>query len=269
MNKNFTLKCMALFAFTFLGFKAQAQYYADGTILNATKSLIVDTDPTKGSGNETSIGSPGSTYTWTATSTFSGATPDFPNTEPGNTINDDNIAVVKWNPGAWPVSGGNPMDLIKDYTITVVENSTCPPAVSTDNTTNIDVKLVKADILKISTAASNVCYIGTTTPDVQIDLEGTPEATVNFTVISGGTPTTSAITFDVNGKKEIIITPTGGDIVVRIDDVVYTKTQPSLANPNFQTKTNGTDIAFNAGTTDNNIIKIVVGSAPKVSPIEF
>ncbi len=54
MNKNFTLKCITLFAFTLLGFKAQAQYYADGstqadgTPLVATKSLTVDTQGPNG-----------------------------------------------------------------------------------------------------------------------------------------------------------------------------------------------------------------------------
>lgn len=256
MNKNFTLKCMALFAFTLMGFKAQAQYYADGTI--ATKDLKVDID-------DGTDGTIGSWYRWnpnagtTNTATYTaGDDPD------GSELNDSNQATITWNPGAWPGSGGNPLDLIKDYKIIAEEFNSCQPSTSTeDSKTDIDVKLIKADVLKISKVGNtDICYIATVPPVVEIEILGTPEGAVNFTV-TGGSVTTNSINFDVNGKAIVKVTSTGGDIELTIDKVVYTKTQPSGLN--FEISTLGAGIAFNEGSP----FTIKVGSAPKVSPIVF
>lgn len=248
MKNNFTLKYIALVAFTFVGIKAQAQtYYADGTVSLTKKTLSVDIDPTKGSGNETAVGSPGSRYTWTSTAGL------FIATDPDNTDLTDNKATIDWD-ATWPVSGGNPLDLIKDYEIKVVENSTCPPANLSDATTKIDVKLVKADVLKISTSASNVCYIGAATPKIEIELQGTPEAVVNFNISGGdvtvvvGTTTATSAQFDANGKVTVEVSPTSGNIKLTVNTVVYTEKQPSGVLPAlFEATTVGTSIAFNSG----------------------
>lgn len=268
MKNNFTLKYIALIAFTFVGIKAQAQtYYADGT-LTTKKPLSVDIDPIKGSGNETAVGSPGSRYTWTSTAGL------FIATDPDNTDLTDNKATIDWD-ATWPVSGGNPLDLIKDYEIKVVENSTCPPANLSDATTKIDVKLVKADVLKISTSASNVCYIGTSTPKIEIELQGTPGAVVNFAVAGGsvtiaGTTTATSATFDTTGKVIVEVSPTGGNIKLTVNDVVYSKPQPSGVLPAlFEATTVGTSIVFNSGIPNNNVFEVVLGEAPKTSPIVF
>ncbi|MDM1073779.1 hypothetical protein HX001_14920 [Empedobacter brevis] len=268
MNKNFTLKCMALFAFTLMGFKAQAQYYADGTILNATKSLIVDTN-----GGSEPTGTTGSWYKWTTNNGASYISATSTNAPTGSINKDTNKADVTWN-ASWPsapASGTAPTAadiaaLIQDYKITAEEFNSCQPNSSTANPnpamTEIDVKLVKPDVLFID-ADSDVC----STAKANITLYGTSGAVVNYTinggnVTAGGTNTSATLNSD--GKIDIEITPSGtGDVIFVINNVTYTATQPGPLSTQV-TFTNST-ITNAAGKT----VTIKLSAGPVISPIVF
>lgn len=213
MNKNFTFKCIALFAFTLLGFKAQAQYYADGTIL--TKSLTVDTN-----GGTEPLGSEGSWYKWTPNN---GAEIEAGNDSDGTGDKDSNQATITWN-AEWPSAGGNPIELIKDYKIIAEEFNSCQSTISTElSKTDIDVKLVKPDVLKIN-SANEVCQSTIAT----FTLYGTPGGVISYSVTGSEIKTGTAVFGLTDGKVEIQITPDGsGDIVLTVDKVSYTATQPS------------------------------------------
>ena len=275
MNKNFTLKCITLFAFTLLGFKAQAQYYADGstqadgTPLVATKSLTVDTQGPNGASPD---GTAGSWYRWnpnagtTTTATFTaGNDPD------GSGLNYSNQATITWN-AVWrtaPSGVPTPAEiaaLIKDYKITAEEFNSCQPSISTeDSKTDINVKLVKPDVLFIDADSDDVC----STAKANITLYGTPGAIVNFEVTNGNVTVTSVVTntsatLDSDGKIDIEITPNGTvDVVFVINNVTYTATQPAPLSTKV-TFTNST-ITNAAGKT----VTIKLSAGPVISPIEF
>ncbi|QES93251.1 hypothetical protein F0358_11295 [Empedobacter brevis] len=275
MNKNFTLKCMALFTFSLIGFKAQAQkyYYGDGNV--GTKYLTVDTDKAKGSGNETGDGSLNSTYFWTSLPSVS-----FPGLELENTKLDDNKATISWD-AIWPtLPTDSPLQLIKDYKITVKETGSCTPTNPDDAETSVNVKLVKTDIINIE-PESGYCYDGTTPVATNIKLLGTPGGIVTYDyyfVLSDGTnskPLTDSVVLNKdNGGQEIAIIPTATtvEIVVTITKISFES--KTADNPNLEKdyikSVNGIDITFNKGIIpNNNVIKVPVGSTPKVSPIEF
>ncbi|WP_334127163.1 hypothetical protein [Empedobacter brevis] len=267
MNKNFTFKCMALVAFTLMGFKAQAQYYADGTPgVAPTKSLTVDTQGPDGASPD---GTTGSWYRWnpnagtTTTATYTaGDDPD------GSGLNDSNKADITWN-ATWPTAPTGvptPVEitaLIKDYKITAEEFNSCQPTTSTGTSkTEIDVKLVKPDVLFID-ADNDIC----STAKANITLYGTSGAVVNYTinggdVTAGGTNTSATLNSD--GKIDIEITPSGaGDVVFVINNVTYTATQPAPLSTQV-TFTNST-ITNAAGKT----VTIKLNAGPVISPIAF
>lgn len=249
MNKNFTLKCIALFAFTLLGFKAQAQYYVNYT--ETTKSLKVDT-------TDGEDGTTGSWYKWTVDN--GAASESVPSTNaPTESINkDSNKATITWK-ATWPIAGGDPLELIKDYKITAEEFNSCQPSISTeDSKTDINVKLVKPDVLFID-ADSDVC----STAKANITFYGTPGAVVNY-IINGGTVSdggsdTSA-TFDIDGKIDLEISSNGTtDVELEISDVEFTSPQ------NSELKFKSTTITATAGKT----ITIPLSAGPVISEITF
>lgn len=251
MKNNFTLKYIALVAFTFVCIKAQAQFYANGTL--TTKRLTVDIDPTLGGASPD--GSPGSTYTWSSTAG------SFIGTDPENTISTDNKATIYWE-ASWPgattavPTAAEIAELTKDYKITAAEFNSCQTTATASSTTEIDVKLVRPDVLFID-ADTSACSGSTAT----ITLYGTPNAVVNYT-ITNGTAATAFVTLDSAGKADVTITPTaGGNVTFTISSVVNTFTQPAPLGTSV-TYTNSTIISFATAT-------ITVGASPVISPITF
>lgn len=254
MKKISTSQKVILIAFTLFGFVLQAQtYYADGLI--ATKNLTVDLISPDGA---TPDGSIGSWYKWnpaigvTTTATFT-ANDDTDGT--GN--NDGNQAVISWN-AVWPAAGGDPLKLIQDYKISAEEFNSCQSTTSTATSkTEIEVKLVKPDILKIDSDTEACASTNAT-----ITLYGTPGAVVNFTVTNSTTTATSA-TFGTDGIVNVDVTPNGnGNIVFTIVNVTFTATQPApLSSP----------ISYSATTFTNgtNTVTVNVNKAPVISPIQF
>ncbi|MBO6212033.1 hypothetical protein [Algoriella sp.] len=258
MEINFTLKCIALSAFTLVGFKAQAQtYYADGTV--AIKSLTVDTNLPDGASTD---GTVGSWYKWNpnagATTTAAYTAGDDPD---GVGINDSNQADITWDatwPGATTVvpTAAQIAELTKDYKITAEEFNSCQTTATASSTTEIDVKLVRPDVLFID-ADTSACSGSTAT----ITLYGTPNAVVNYT-ITNGTAATAFVTLDSAGKADVTITPTaGGNVTFTISSVVNTFTQPVPLGTTVPF-TNSTIISFATAT-------ITVGASPVISPIVF
>ena len=258
MKNNFTLKYIALVAFTFVGIKAQAQtYYADGTL--PTKILTVDTDATLGGALS---GTVGSLYAWNANA---GATTTASYTAgddlDGPGADDSNKADITWNakwPGATTVAptAAEIAELTKDYKITAAEFNSCQTTATASSTTEIDVKLVRPDVLFID-ADTSACSGSTAT----ITLYGTPNAVVNYT-ITNGTAATAFVTLDSAGKAAVTITPTaGGNVTFTISSVVNTFTQPAPLGTSV-TYTNSTIISFATAT-------ITVGASPVISPITF
>ena len=258
MKNNFTLKYIALVAFTFVGIKAQAQtYYADGTV--AIKSLTVDTNLPDGASID---GTVGSWYAWNpnagATTTASYTAGDDLD---GPGADDSNKADITWRakwPGATTVAptAAEIAELTKDYKITAAEFNSCQTTATASSTTEIDVKLVKPDVLFID-ADTSACSGSTAT----ITLYGTPNAVVNYT-ITNGTAATAFVTLDSAGKADVTITPTaGGNVTFTINNVANTFTQPTTPPTSPVTYTN-TTISFATAT-------ITAGQSPVISPIVF
>lgn len=258
MEINFTLKYIALSAFTLVGFKAQAQtYYADGTV--AIKSLTVDTNLPDGASTD---GTVGSWYKWNpnvgATTTATYTAGDDPD---GVGINDSNQVDITWG-ATWPgattavPTAVQIAQLTQDYKITAEEFNSCQTTSTTSSTAVIDVKLVKPDVLFID-ADTSACSGSTAT----ITLYGTPKAVVNYT-ITNGTAATAFVTLDSAGKADVTITPTaGGNVTFTINNVANTFTQPTTPPTSPVTYTN-TTISFATAT-------ITVGQSPVISPIVF
>lgn len=254
MEINFTLKCITLSAFTLVGFKAQAQtYYADGTV--ATKSLTVDTNLPDGASTD---GTVGSWYKWDpnngAIATTAINDPDGPGT------NDSNKADITWD-ATWPrgttvvPTAAQIAELTKDYKITAEEFNSCQTTATASSTTEIDVKLVRPDVLFID-ADTSACSGSTAT----ITLYGTPNAVVNYT-ITNGTAATAFVTLDSAGKADVTITPTaGGNVTFTISSVVNTFTQPVPL---------GTSVTYTNTTISFATATITVGQSPVISPIVF
>ena len=259
MEINFTLKCIALSAFTLVGFKAQAQtYYADGTV--AIKSLTVDTNLPDGASID---GTVGSWYAWNpnagATTTASYTAGDDLDGTGG--IDDSNKADITWG-ATWPAAttviptAAEIAELTKDYKITAEEFNSCQITATASSTTEIDVKLVKPDVLFID-ADTSACSGSTAT----ITLYGTSNAVVNYT-ITNGTAATAFVTLDSAGKADVTITPTaGGNVTFTINNVANTFTQPTTPPTSPVTYTN-TTISFATAT-------ITAGQSPVISPIVF
>lgn len=254
MKRNFTFKSLAFLTLFLVSFKMQAQtpiktFYADGNI--ATKSISVDTKSPNGASPD---GTEGSWYKWTLNN---GATFTAGNDPDGAGTDDSNQATITWNAStSWPSAGGNPMDLIKDYNVIAEEFNSCQPTSTGDSKTEINIKLVKPDILKIE-ADTEICGSNTAT----FTLYGTPGGIVHYSV-TGSTTTTGNVTIDHTGKVDIQIVSNGsGDIVLTITKVEFKADQPS--NPTR------TETFENLTMTAGNLKTIPLKQAPVISEIVF
>ncbi|MDM1296942.1 hypothetical protein HXZ94_00290 [Empedobacter falsenii] len=254
MKRNFTIKSLVFLTLFIVSFKTQAQtpiktFYADGNV--ATKLLSVDTESPNGASPD---GTEGSWYKWTLNN---GATFTAGNDPDGAGTDDSNQVTITWNAStSWPSAGGNPMDLIKDYNVIAEEFNSCQPTSTEDSKTEINVKLVKPDILKIE-ADTEICGSSTAT----FTLYGTPGGIVYYSVTGSTTPTGN-VTIDQTGKVDIQIVSNGsGDIVLTITKVEFIANQPSN-QPRIDTFENLTPIAGNS--------KIIpLKKAPVISEIVF
>lgn len=245
--KNSTLKILVLCAVSFLSYQAKAQtYYAPST--NLTKDISVDTDPSNGGASPD--GTIGSWYQWVSDNSSVITASDSPNNPAAN---DGNKATITWN-ATWPTNFADATQLIKDYNIKATEFNTCDS--TTGDNTEINVKLVKADVLHVE-SDSSICG----TSPATITIYGTPNSTINYTV--SGTDFNAPVTTDNDGKAEIQIIPNGtGDIVFTIDDITYANTQPD------STPFTISEVGANF-TLTSNIITVEVGTSPQISPISF
>lgn len=255
MKRNFTFKSLAFLTLFIVSFKTQAQtpiktFYADGNV--ATKSLSVDTESPNGASSD---GTEGSWYKWTLNNGATYYSASSTNAPTGSINHDTNKADITWN-ATWPIAGGNPMDLIKDYNVIAEEFNSCQTTSTTDSKTEINVKLVKPDILTID-SDTEICGSSTAT----FTLYGTPGGIVYYSVTGSATPTGSAI-IDQTGKVDIQIVSNGsGDIVLTTTKVEFKADQPS--NPTR------TETFENLIMTAGNFKTIPLKQAPIISEIVF
>ncbi len=257
MKRNFTFKSLAFLTLFLVSFKTQAQaqtpiktFYADGNV--ATKSISVDTELPNGASPD---GTEGSWYKWTlnnGATYYSASSTNAPN---GSINHDTNKVDITWN-ATWPSAGGNPMDLIKYYNVIAEEYNSCQATSTGDSKTEINVKLVKPDILTID-SDTEICGSSTAT----FTLYGTPGGIVYYSVTGSATPTGSAI-IDQTGKVDIQIVSNGsGDIVLTTTKVEFKADQPS--NPTR------TETFENLTMTAGNFKTIPLKQAPIISEIVF
>lgn len=247
--KNNILKILSLASCLAVGTLANAQaYYADAN--DPTKDLTVDIDPANG--GQSPNGSDGSWYQWTVDNGATYVSPvdlEYPG-------KDSNKATITWG-ATWPGAGGNPLDLIKDYKIKAEEFNDCQTSATTESTVEIDVKLVKADILWID-YDTEYCSTG---GKPSVTIHGTPGATVVYALM--GSNDTAPIVIGNDGKITVEINPddSGDDIVFTVDSVEFAGVQH-----------NGNPFTCSSATisnTEGNTVTIKVGQAPTISDIEW
>lgn len=190
-TNNFTLKIFITVIFLMTMYSVKAQVTTPYETCKTSLDLIVDNDPTLGSGDETEIGSPNSTYVWTS--------------DKGRLTPDGNKSTID-------LSGLPIGELIE---ITVVETNVTG---CSEDPQTFQIKVIAGPSTPTINAPA-ICE----GKDAIFTIEGTPGNVITYT-LDGGTTTTKG-TIKTDGKLIVTISEATTDQTLTIISVASDETQ--------------------------------------------
>lgn len=203
-TNNFTLKIFIIVIFLMTVYSVKAQVTIPFETCKTSLDLIVDNDPTLGSGDETSLGSPNSTYVWTS---------------------DKGILTPNGNTSTIDLSGLGVGTIVN---ITVVETNVTG---CSEEPVTFQIKVIAGPSAPTITAPA-ICE----GEDAIFTIEGTSGNVITYT-LDGGTTTTTG-TIQADGKLIVTISKATTDQTLTIKSVASDACTTNLTGLSATVKVN-------------------------------